>query len=52
VIILVGRSRRTCPLLLPLSSINRQVAMTDRASRALAESDLPGEPRTYDTISK
>ncbi|TVY14141.1 hypothetical protein LARI1_G009295 [Lachnellula arida] len=26
--------------------------MTDRASRALAESDLPGEPRTYDAISK
>jgi hypothetical protein len=26
--------------------------MTDRASRALTESDLPGEPRTYDTISK
>jgi hypothetical protein len=26
--------------------------MTDRASRALAERDLPGEPRTYDAISK
>ena len=47
-------SRRTCPLLFlfPLSSINRQIAMNDRASRALVESDLPGEPRTYDAISK
>jgi hypothetical protein len=26
--------------------------MTDRASRALAENDLPGEPRMYDAISK
>jgi len=26
--------------------------MSDRASRALAESSLPGEPRTYDAISK
>jgi hypothetical protein len=31
---------------------SRLVAMTDRASRALVESDLPGEPRTYDAISK
>jgi hypothetical protein len=26
--------------------------MSDRASRALAENDLPGEPQTYDAISK
>jgi hypothetical protein len=26
--------------------------MSDRASRALTESNLSGEPRTYDTISK
>jgi hypothetical protein len=26
--------------------------MSDRASRALAEASLPGEPRTYDAISK
>jgi hypothetical protein len=26
--------------------------MSDRASQALAESFLPGEPRTYDAISK
>jgi hypothetical protein len=26
--------------------------MNDHASRALAESNLPGEPRTYDSISK
>jgi 6-phosphogluconolactonase (cycloisomerase 2 family) len=26
--------------------------MSDRASEALAESFLPGEPRTYDAISK
>jgi hypothetical protein len=26
--------------------------MSDRASRALADASLPGEPRTYDAISK
>jgi hypothetical protein len=26
--------------------------MSDRASIALAEASLPGEPRTYDAISK
>ena len=26
--------------------------MSDRASKALAEASLPGEPRTYDAISK
>jgi hypothetical protein len=26
--------------------------MSDRASKALAEASLPGESRTYDTISK
>jgi hypothetical protein len=26
--------------------------MSDRASKALAEASLPGEPRTYDTRSK
>jgi hypothetical protein len=26
--------------------------MSDRASKALAEAGLPGEPRTYDAISK
>jgi len=26
--------------------------MSDRASKALAEASLPGEPRTYDTILK
>jgi hypothetical protein len=26
--------------------------MSDRASKALVEASLPGEPRTYDTISK
>jgi hypothetical protein len=26
--------------------------MSDRASKALVEASLPGEPRTYDAISK
>jgi hypothetical protein len=26
--------------------------MSDRASKALAEASLPGEPQTYDAISK
>ena len=26
--------------------------VSDRASKALAEASLPGEPRTYDAISK
>jgi hypothetical protein len=40
------------PLIPDSISIIAAVTMSDRASEALAESFLPGEPRTYDAISK
>jgi hypothetical protein len=41
-----------CPSSFIVLSPSLQQAMSDRASKALAEPFLPGEPRTYDTRSK
>src|SRR5271166_6088063 len=45
-------SQSPIPIFTSVCKVRRYVPMSDRASKALAEDSLLGEPRTYDAISK